>query len=221
MVKRPKSNPHGLKINFSEGALILAEGGYKWGEETNAGSLKIGGWYHAGSSDDVRRDSTGRSLAEPATSGRARTFDGNWGIYAGAEQILWKEMPEAKDSAQGVGVFSRLGYAPSDRNRLGFYAEGGVTRTGWIAGRDDDVCGLGVAYGQIGSETRSLVKDENSYTGTHAAVPDYEWVVELEYQIKVRPGFAVQPGVQDIIHPGGSAGLDNALIFSLRSSFDF
>lgn len=218
-----ETNPHGVKFRFDEGALIFAETGFNWAlaHDTKPGSLKLGGWYHTADTASVRFDDTGLSLADPLTSGNPATLGDNWGLYLGAEQVLWKEASEDKASAQGVGVFGRLGYAPADRNLLGFYAEAGVTRTGLVPGRDDDVCGVALAYGQIGQDSRGLVTDDNFFNAAGAVVPDYEMVIECEYQWNVRPGFVIQPGMQYIVHPGGSSAIENAFVLSLRTVFDF
>ena len=102
-----------------------------------------------------------------------------------------------------------------------FYAEAGVTRTGLVPGRDDDVCGVALAYGQIGQDSRGLVTDDNFFNAAGAVVPDYEMVIECEYQWNVRPGFVIQPGMQYIVHPGGSSAIENAFVLSLRTVFDF
>lgn len=218
-----ETNPHGVEFRFDEGAFLIGEAGYQWtfAEETKPGMVKFGGWYHTEDSASMRWDDTGLSLADPLTSGNPATLGGNWGIYVAAEQVLWKEDPADQESAQGLGIFGRAGYAPADRNTLGLYLEGGVTRTGLLPGRDDDVCGLGVAYGRLSQEVRGLGSDANFYNGTTDPLPDYELVIEAEYQIQIRPGLAVQPGVQYIIHPGGSAAIDDALVFSLRAVLDF
>jgi porin len=214
-------NVHGTKVKFNEGALILGEAGYNWSHNNKPGSVKLGTWYHTAHTDHVRTDDTGLSLADPLTSGTPKSIKGNWGLYAAAEQVLWKENSDDKESNQGFGVFGRAGYEPSDRNFLGFYAECGCTSTGLLPGRDDDVCGLGCAYGRVGSDTRGFVEDDNFFNATGSAVPDHEMVIEAEYQINVRPGLVVQPGVQFIVHPGGSSATKDATIVSLRTIIDF
>ncbi len=214
-------NVHGTKVKFNEGALVLGEGGYNWNHNNKPGSIKIGAWYHTAHTDHVRTDDTGLSLADPLTSGAPESIKGNWGVYAAAEQVIWKENSDDKDSKQGVGVFGRTGYEPSDRNFLSFYAEAGVTRTGLLSGRDYDVCGLGIAYGRVSSDTRGLVKDDNFFNAGGAAVPDHEIVIEVEYQFKLRPGFVIQPGIQFIKHPSGSADIKDSTVIGLRTIIDF
>ena len=216
-----ETNPHGVKFRFDEGALAIAEAGCNWELHTKPGTFKVGGWYHTARQEDVRFDNSGRSLADPASSGIAQTHNGNWGFYAAGEQIVWREKPGEKDSAEGLGVFGRLGYAVPDRNTLDFYAEGGVTSVGLIPGRDEDVCGLGVAYGKLSGDQRALGRDQNFFNHTSAPLPDHELVIELEYQCKLFKGFAVQPGLQYIVHPGGSGAIADALVVGLRTVFDF
>jgi porin len=218
-----ESNPHGLKVKLDEGALILTEAGINWSlaQNTRPGSFKLGGWYHTDKRDDVRLDAAGLSLADPLSTGTPKAHAGNWGIYLAAEQIVWRENPADKNDSQGLGVFSRLGYAPPDRNLLEYYAEFGATRTGWLPHRDDDVCGLAVAFGRMGGDTGDLVRDQNKFNATRAPLPDYELVIEAAYQVKVHPGLAVQPSVQYIAHPGGSAAVADALVLGLRAIIDF
>ena len=140
---------------------------------------------------------------------------------AAGEQIVWREKPGEKDSVEGLGVFGRLGYAVPDRNTPDFYAEGGGTRVGLLPGRDDDVCGLGIAYGKLSGDLRALGRDQNFFNHTSPALPDHELVLELEYQGRLFKGFAVQPGLQYIVHPGGSGAIDDALVLGVRTVFDF
>lgn len=216
-----ETNPHGTNFRLDEGALIIAELGRNWEYRDKPGAAKFGGWYHTARHEDMRRDNRGRSLADPLSSGTARTHGGDWGIYLAAEQILWKESPAEKDSAQRLGVFGRLGYSAPDRNTLGFYAEGGVTSTGLIPGRDDDVCGVGIAFGKVSGELRALGREQNKFDATNDPLPDHELVFDAEYQWKLCRGCSVQPGLQYIVHAGGSGAVPDPLIVSFRTVFDF
>lgn len=220
-----ETNPNGIEFTFDEGALILAEAGWAWGQEPNSGTksglVKFGGWYHTDTFDNVRLDDTGLSLADPVSSGIPQPLNGNWGLYLAVEQTLWNEPDSDEETAQGLGLFSRLGYAPPDRNVLEFYAELGVTYAGLLPGRAEDVCGLGVAYGQMSRDFRQLGSDANSFDGTSNPLPDHEIAIELGYQCQVRAGWILQPSLQYIVHPGGSEAIDNALVLALRSAFDF
>ncbi len=218
-----ETNPNGVNMRLDEGVLILNEAGIHWtlAQDTQPGAAKLGAWYHTGKQADVRRDSAGLLLADPLSSGIPQAHAGDWGIYLAAEQIIWREHPADKNDAQGLGVFSRVGYAPPDRNALEYYAEFGVTRTGWLPQRDEDVCGLALAFGGVGSDTREAVRDQNSFNATQLPLPDYELVLEAAYQAKLWPGFSLQPSVQYIAHPGGSAAIADALVVGLRAIVDF
>lgn len=216
-----ETNPHGTTFKLDEGAFIVAEAGYNWNLNEKAGSLKLGGWFHTDQHDDVRIDDGGLSLADPLSSGTPRSHAGNWGLYVTGEQIVWKENPDEKGPVQGLGIFGRFGYALPDRNTLDFYAEGGITDTGLISGRDEDRVGLGVAFGKISGDARDFGADLNNFNSTHDPLPDHEIAIELEYQWKLCKGCLVQPGLQYIFHPGGSAATDNALVLSVRTIFDF
>ncbi len=220
-----ETNPNGVRFRFDEGALVVVESGRSWKQlregDAMAGSLKLGGWYHTATFGHSRFDDAGLSLADPLSSGNPRQIDGNWGIYLACEQTLWNEPSQGKDLEQGVGIFSRIGYAPPDRNTLEFYAEVGITCTGLLPARDEDTCGLGVAYGQMSRELRRLGRDANGFNATNDPIPDHELAIEFEYRCEVTHGWSLQPGVQYIIHPGGSGALDDALVFSFRSTMDF
>lgn len=218
-----ETNPHGVKFRLDEGALLIGEAGYNWtlAAGTKPGALKLGGWYHTADTAQVRWDDTGLSLADPLSSGTPATLPENWGVYLGIEQVLWQENPDDHESVQGLGIFGRCGYAPADRNTLGLYVEGGLTRTGLFPGRDDDVCGIGIACGQLSHALRDLGADANFFNATTDPLPDYELVVEAEYQFHCCAGWVLQPGLQYIVHPGGSCAIDNALVFSFRTIFDF
>lgn len=215
------TNPNGVKVQFDEGALVLSEFGYKWAVNNNPGTVKLGCWYHTASHEDVRWDNNGLSLASADSSGVPRSHDGNWGGYLVAEQSLWRENPDDKEDAQGCGMFTRVGYEPANRNFLTFYAEAGITSTGLIPGRKDDICGLGFAYGKISRELAGLARDDNALNAAGRALPDQEIVLEADYQFAIRAGLIIQPGVQYILHPGGSSELDNSFIVSLRAVLDF
>jgi len=214
-------NAHGTKLKLDEGALIFGEVGYSWEIDGKAGIIKFGGWYHTDKFDHVRIDDAGLSLADPGSSGIPKSLDGNWGLYAVAEQMLWKENPGKKDCAQGVGLFGRVGSAPSDRNFLGLYAEAGVVWAGLLPGRDQDRCGVGIAYGRVSSDSRGRVADDNFLNASGNVEPDREIVIEAEYQFNLRPRIVIQPGVQHIIHPGGSSDIADATIIGLRTIISF
>lgn len=216
-----KTNPHGVEFTFNEGAFLIGELGRSWQWDATPGSIKLGGWLHTERTADIRYDNTGLSLADPLTSGIAAERGPNWGLYIVAEQVVWRENPAQTDSAEGVGVFARCGYAPGDRNVICCYIESGLTGTGLLPGRDADICGIGCAFGRLSSAQRALGRDTNLFTGSNTPLPDFEMVVAAEYQAQIHPGLAIQPGVQYVLHPGGSRAGKDALVTGLRTVFEF
>jgi porin len=184
------------------------------------GQAKLGGWYHTGQFDHQYQDDSGRSLADPASTGHPLQVRGNYGLYLAAEQQLWRKASSDARSGQGPGMFARLGACPSDRNALEFYAEGGVVYTGLLPGRDADVCGLAIVYGQMSRDARLLTDECNRRSTSPVPLPDYEMVLEATYRIALRPGLSLQPVVACVMHPAGCAGND-ALVLGLRFTLDF
>src|SRR5262249_19373242 len=135
---------------------------YNWDEEASKlpGTIKVGGWYHAGRFNDQRFGVDGLSLADPAGTGVARRRRGNYGLYAIADQMLWR-VPETAD--QGLAGFLRVSASPSDRNQISFYADGGFTFKGVIPSRPEDMLGIGFAYAKISKRARALDRDARDF----------------------------------------------------------
>lgn len=214
-------NKHGVRVNFNsrEGGLSLFEIGFHDHESDHSlrASYRVGGWYHTADFVDLRGDTTGRSLTDPAGTGSPRVHAGNWGVYAGINQPLLRESTEG----QGLGVFWRGAAAPNDRNLVSAYMDGGFLYAGPIPGRDEDRLGIGVAWLRMSGAERGRVKDANFFTSSAGAIPDEEIVVELTYDAILRRWWTVQPDVQWIHHPGGSGAIPDAWVFGVRSSVSF
>jgi porin len=134
--------------------------------------------------------------------------------------MLWRE-PGTEEGAQGVGLFCRVGASPGDRSLLSFSGDAGVCYTGLLPGRNADECGLGVAWGRMGRHAREAVRDANFLGGSTAPLPDYEMALEVTYRAQVRPWWTIQPGLQYILHPGGSRATPDAVVVGLRTSIAF
>ncbi|MGB8898767.1 MAG: carbohydrate porin [Methylocella sp.] len=133
-------DPAGLNFRLRDPPLLMAEAQYKYNQDKTAGGLagtiKLGGWYHFGKFDDEFFDVDGKSLADPSSSGVARTHSGNYGIYGVIDQMLWRRPGD--DPKKGVGAFARATFSPSDRNLIDLYAEAGVNFMGLWDKRPDD-----------------------------------------------------------------------------------
>ncbi len=241
-------------ISGNQGAFSIYEAGYlrNYGKDDHGlpGAYRIGGFYHTDTFSDDRFDNRGRSLANPLSTGRARSHDGDGGIYAVAEQVVFRPPGEngnqhedvsqtaaapvgnAEDSPLGapggalpsgpeVRAFGRVGLAPEDRNLADFYLEAGLNYRGLLPRRGRDVLGVAFTYTDISGDLRQLAREENRFNVTRDALPDYEAVLEITYQINAAPWLQVQPDLQYIIHPGGSPRYGDALVIGARTVVTF
>ncbi|HEX8912784.1 MAG TPA: carbohydrate porin, partial [Humisphaera sp.] len=114
------------------GVVLVGEAGYRWraGADRLAGRVAVGGWHHTG--DFAAFDGS--------------TKRGTGGFYVLAEQQLFKVDPAKDEDARGVGVFAQFGRTDGGVSTIEWQAGAGVAWTGPVAGRDDDVLGLGLTY---------------------------------------------------------------------------
>jgi porin len=194
-------------------------------------TYKFGAWYQGGDFYDLGVDGRGRSLASPASSGIARHHDGEYGFYGIADLLLYR-VPGTDD--HGLGAFLRIGGAPGDRNFVNFYIDGGLAYKGPIEGRGDDVVSFGVAYAGVSAQAEQLVGDLQrigAKAGAPFRTPDYEGVIELNYQATLAPWWSVQPDMQMVLHPTPAVvrptvatplpRMGDAFILGLRTSVKF
>jgi porin len=226
-------NPSGTNFLIGEGgSLVIAEMAYAFDTEPISSLLlsdvKLGGWYHTADFLDLRRDTLGRSLADPASSGIAATHSGNFGLYLVLDKMLWRRPDTA---TQGLAAFVRVGGVAPTRNLMSLEVDAGLTYKGLFPGRELDLLGVAASYGRIGDGARGLDRDEIRFTGTGGTIRDYEAVLEITYEARIAPWWTLQPDLQLIAHPGGHVAspfsgpqvrpIPNALILGLRSSITF
>lgn len=199
-----RCNSHGLDFSFGDGALIMAEGFYKYDAVGLPGRVKIGGWVHTEEVENV---------ADPTV-----IESSNHGLY-----LIWDQQVAKLGKDRNIALFGRLIGAPSDRNEVDFYAEGGVTVTGPFATRPHDVFGLGYAYTRISDGAR-----EADIAAGKTILRDYESVFEASYIAEIVPGFTIQPDLQYFCNPGGrvpdltgTRAVENALVIGIRSSINY
>ena len=214
------------------GTLVLSELAYSFDEGPDLPSppsdFKLGGWYHTADFPDLRRDTLGRSLADPMSNGIAGPHRGNYGLYLILDKMLWQP-PNA--GARGFAGFLRVGGAAGDRNLINLELDAGLTYKGLFPGRDADLIGIAASYGRIGGAARGLSSDMVLFSGGAQPIRDYESVLELTYQWNVAPWWVLQPDLQAIFHPNGHTAaplpapvgqpIPNALVLGLRSTITF
>jgi porin len=211
-------------INGSQGLFTIDELWYNLNKEQNAtglpGTYKIGGWLHSETFSSRRYDNHGIPLASPASDGHPRAVDGNNGFYVIADQAVWQDKSDPNQTKE-IDVFFRGGTGLGDRSEFNFYCDGGFNFNGLIPARPQDVIGVATAYGHIGSGLQGFTEDENNFDGTHLPIPDFEQNIELTYIAQISPWWNVQPDLQVIIHPGGSAAIPTAVVFGVRTVVTF
>jgi porin len=177
----------------SDALFYAAEVGVAWpgGGEWGAGRFSIGAFHH------TAKFSTFAGGIEQGTEG----------LWASVEQRVWRENPTQEDE-QGVAVFATVGLADDSVSACGTSIAAGLAWIGPLRGRDDDVLGVGVFHCDLSNELG-------------AGTPKNETAWEAFYKVQVTPAINIKPEVQYIMHPGGVAGVDDALVALLRFEFLF
>jgi porin len=221
------ANDHGTNFNVHNGALYIGELQYAVNQPTVGqldtggktglpGTYKLGGWYNTQKFDDQRFSSDGLSLADPASNGNPAQHEGNYSVYAVADQMVWRQ---AEDSPRALGVFARVMGAPGDRNLIGFSANAGVSLTAPFQGRDTDTVNLGMGYSKVGSHVTGLDIDAGS------RVRHGETYLEATYQYQLTPWLQLQPDIQYTLNTGAGQSPDdptqrlgNTFVWGLRTN---
>jgi len=222
----PRHNQHGTRFPLHNAPFFIAEASWDYNQDKQGlpGTIKAGGWYHAGRFDDRRFAIDGLALADPASSGIARRHRGNWGFYAIADQMLWR----APESGRSGSAFARISTSPGDRNEVSFYADGGVTIKGALAGRPDDTAGIAFGYSRVSKRARERDRDARA-TDPTSPIRSGEFLVEATYQAQIVPGWSVQPDVQYIRRPGGGTAhplhpprrIKDAVVIGVRTTIQY
>jgi porin len=205
-------NRYGLNFRVNDPPLVLGEMQYAYNQAKDAkglpGTIKLGGWYHAGLFNDQRFTASGLSQADPNSGGVPAQLRADFGLYGVLEQQVLKL---AGKDERGIGIFTRMSGSPDDRNLIDFYADGGINIQGPFATRPKDKLGLGFAYARISNRARDLDRDFERLADDGRPVRDAEKLLAVSYLAEIRQGWVVHPTFQYIIHPGGGYVLDNGV----------
>ncbi len=206
----------GTAFRLRDGVLGFLELWYAAGSDGEAGrpgTYKLGAWYHSGRFSDPLHDTTGQSLASPASNGIARQYHGDQAVYAVMDQVVWRPY---RDKNRGLSVFALGMTAPDDRNFTSLFVQGGLNWAGPVAGRPKDVAGLALAYTNLGNAERRYGADLVRFGSASTPFRGHETIIELTYQYAVIPGLTLQPDVQYVINPG--AGVPNGQVSPLKNA---
>ncbi|KNH05796.1 Carbohydrate-selective porin [Candidatus Burkholderia brachyanthoides] len=228
-------NLHGTNFNLHNGTLFIGElqyainqpsDGEMVGANSNTlpGTYKLGVWYNNNRFDDQRFDNTGASLADPASSGTAKSHHGNYSFYAVADQMVWRPA----DEPRSIGVFARLMGAPGDRNLVSFATNAGVVMKAPFKGRDNDSVGLAVTYIKVGSHVHDVDLDTRNFLGTSYGVRTQETTLEATYNYQVTPWWIMQVDAQYTFNAGAGQNpndptqpLRNTFVLGVRANLTF
>ncbi len=181
-------NKRGTHIENSskEGYVLALEAGIETKILEHAGVIKIGGFHHTGKA--FTHFSNGTEDSHQSS------------LYAVIEQPL----------AENTIGFSRIAYSLDDNNStVLFYIESGLSITGIIPQRDQDILGLAISL--------NLFADD--YMASSNALNGDETIIEGTYSIALNDNFYIQPDFQYIVRP--HEGKENATIIGIRSGFEF
>ena len=202
----PHINRHGVHylLGGDQGWFVMSE--IDFTPEKSKNRFKIGGWLHTATFTDVRDDASGQPFS---VSGRdPRKYSSNHGIYS----VLERRLAGEPDKTGNLEFFARAGFSSSDRNTINWSIDTGLSWTGPIPGRPDDIAALGIAYARFSYR----FADSARLADPASPAPDFEQVVEASYTLKVSAHLNLQPDFQYIRHPGGSTAGKDALVFLLR-----
>jgi porin len=190
-----------------------AMGQYRLGDLPGGQSLAF---VYAGDGDYVRIGSA-RFVPPPVGGLAVQTDDDSWCVMWNLWQYVFVEEPgeglvdlqDGRPDHQGLGVFTRLGFADEDTNPLEWALSGGIGGRGAIPGRDDDTYGVGFFYNGI-QDTRLF-----SALGVESAASGFE----AFYNVAVAPSVHVTLDLQ-VVEPVVDS-LDTAVVLGLRVRAQF
>jgi porin len=209
-----QQNRSGTSFPLNNGALVIAEVQYSYPSvgtmvsadqsQSLSGVYKLGFWYDTESFADEEYDNTGLSLANPNSTGIAETHQGNYAIYAVADQMIWSD-PDDEDGDRTISLFGRaMGTPLEDRNLIDFSLNAGLTFHEPIHHRDDDSFGIGMGFANVSDRVGDFDRDSGE------PVQGSETFVEATYQFELTPWGQLQPDFQYVFNPGDGIPNPNA-----------
>jgi porin len=222
------ANRYGLSFPLN-GVLAIAEAQYAvgQGEGEYAGVYKLGAWYDSLAFADQRYNSFGQPLADPAVDATPRAHHGDFGVYAVADQMVWR----GSEKERTLNLFLRPTFTPlDDRNLVSFGLNGGLALHDPLPGRKDDTFGLGFGVVRLSDSAIGFSTDAAAFNpGVFTPKLSYESVFEATYQFQVTPYAQIQPDLQYVHNIGGGIvdpsqpdrKVGDALIGGLRVNVTF
>ncbi len=201
-------------VSQDDGLLAIAELQRQTGrgEGEMPATYKLGAWYRDGAVTGSARG-RGSDMFESLPD----IVRHNYSFYAVADRRLTRG---EGDPDSGFSAFLRVMAAPSDRNIVTAFADGGLVYAGPFGRRDDSV---GIAFAVAQTSATSL----SGLGRTEVRLGRAETSFEMTYQAQLAKGVQLQPDVQYVINPAGGrlspAGrlTGDALVLGLRTTITF
>ncbi len=210
-----------FQISQQDGALGYLETGWRRHPGTNdpspGGTIKLGAYYHTSQFTDAH---DGVFYAAGLNPNPAQ-HTGNYGAYLVAEQQLWLAHGKADPAQRGLVGFARVLGGPPDRGLIDLQFDAGLVARGPLPSRGWDTLALAASYLQFSRGIRHAQQELDELAPGSVVPVDYEGVVELSYKAQLTAWWTLQPSVQHVFHPGGSAALPDATVFILQTTLRF
>jgi porin len=183
------------------------------------GHVLIGGFYATNRFEHIYQAQLQRSGVAKAFTPLA-DLSGDYGVYLLWEQQFYQDTP---DSAGGLYLFTRGLALPADRNFVTVSAETGAVYKGVLRRQADlrDSIGVGFAYNSISDHVRRADEVARQAGVPEAPNLESEAVLEATYVLPITSNWRLQPDLQWVICPDGTASSRNALVIGLRSILTF
>lgn len=191
----------GHLLEKHDGLLLTTEFNYtSISQEYNKNyfSCLVGGWLYTGKFD---------KLLDSNPSGYPNYQRGNYGIYFSAEKFIWAQ---SGNSNTGLSAFFRLGFANKNVNHVDTYLGLGLSYTGLIPAREQDVIGLAIASVHNNSKYITEMLQEN------VEVCKYETVFEMTYLFDLSSWIKIQPDVQYVFDPTYCKRTNHSFVCGVR-----
>lgn len=203
------------------GLLTMVEAGWTpgLGDSRLPGKYAVGGYYHG---------------VKAVSFDAEETASGVYGFYFQADQMLYREPAAIKEdgsgcgksfkapvgaappSDQGLSMFNLLTFAPPETNLMTFYFQSGLVYKGLIPGRDSDQAMCAIAYGNYSSDRIDVLQERGVSNQAN-----FTALIEAGYRIELNHWAFVQPYVQYLIHPNGTAAVANATVLGFMAGLAF
>ncbi len=223
------NDPSGTNFDVTSGALVIGEVQYAVNKDKDAkglpGTYKLGAWYNSNRFADAFFENGDTAQPPGVLIGIPRSGNGDYSVYGTLDQLVYRPSP---DSDGGLGVTGRVMGAPSDRNVVDVFAQGGLTYKGPF-GRENDTVGAGVEWAHVSGRARDGDLAAAALAGSPPVARSSETVIEATYQAQLYPWWQLQPDFQYVFNPGGGVPdpsnpnrrVGDAAVFGARSVVTF